>query len=90
MSEHQRHDRHLPSTPKDIFESMIEAANRHDLEAMVTCFAPEYRGELREGAPTGKLCAQSATQMLTLQLLRHYASRGKDIATLETSHRLTP
>ncbi len=36
----------MPSTPKDIFESMIEAANRHDLEAMVTCFAPEYRGEL--------------------------------------------
>jgi ketosteroid isomerase-like protein len=33
-------------TPKETFESMIEAANRHDLEAMVACFAPDYRGEL--------------------------------------------
>jgi limonene-1,2-epoxide hydrolase len=46
MSEQPRQERHFHSTPKDIFESMIEAANRHDLEAMVACFAPEYRGEL--------------------------------------------
>ena len=42
MSEQQRQ----VLTPKEIFESMIEAANRHDLEAMVACFAPDYRGEL--------------------------------------------
>jgi AraC family transcriptional regulator len=47
-------------------------------------------GELREGAPMGRLFAQSATQMLILQLLRHYASWDKVIGTLETSHRLTP
>ena len=46
MSEQQRQETHFPSTPKDIFESMIEAANRHDLEAMVAYFAPDYRGEL--------------------------------------------
>jgi AraC family transcriptional regulator len=46
--------------------------------------------ELRDGAPTGKLFAQSATQMLILQLLRHYACWDKKIATLETAHRLTP
>jgi ketosteroid isomerase-like protein len=44
MSEQQRQETHL--APKEIFESMIEAANRHDLEAMVACFAPDYRGEL--------------------------------------------
>lgn len=46
MSEQQRQEAHLPATPKEIFESMIEAANRHDLEAMVACFAPDYRSEL--------------------------------------------
>ncbi|PWT77225.1 MAG: hypothetical protein C5B60_03080 [Chloroflexi bacterium] len=46
--------------------------------------------ELREGAPTGKLFAESATQMLILHLLRHFASWGKVIGTLDTSHRLTP
>ena len=42
MAEQQKQD----LTPKEIFESMIEATNRHDLEAMVACFAPDYRGEL--------------------------------------------
>jgi AraC family transcriptional regulator len=46
--------------------------------------------ELREGAPLGKLFAQSATQMLILHLLRHYATWGKVIGTLGSSHRLTP
>jgi ketosteroid isomerase-like protein len=31
---------------KKVFESMIAAANRHDLESMVSHFAPDYRGEL--------------------------------------------
>jgi ketosteroid isomerase-like protein len=34
------------TTPKEIFESMVVAANRHDLEAMVSYFAPDYRSEL--------------------------------------------
>ena len=46
MSEQQRPEAHLQATPQEIFESMIEATNRHDLEAMVACFAPDYRGEL--------------------------------------------
>jgi AraC family transcriptional regulator len=45
--------------------------------------------ELQDGAPTGRLFAQSATQMLILQLLRHYTTWGKMTAALETSHRLT-
>jgi AraC family transcriptional regulator len=46
--------------------------------------------ELQEGAPTGRLFAQSATQMLILQLLRYYATWGKVTAALEATHRLTP
>ncbi|GCE07826.1 nuclear transport factor 2 family protein [Dictyobacter aurantiacus] len=46
MSEQQRQNTYIHSKPKEIFESMIEAANRHDLEAMVTYFAPDYRSEL--------------------------------------------
>jgi ketosteroid isomerase-like protein len=42
MTEQQKQD----LTPKEVFESMIEAANRHDLEAMVAWFAPDYHGEL--------------------------------------------
>ena len=30
---------------KVVFERMIQAANRHDLEAMVDCFAPDFRSE---------------------------------------------
>ena len=33
------------SSPKVVFERMIQAANRHDLEAMVACFAPDFRSE---------------------------------------------
>jgi hypothetical protein len=46
MSEQQRQEPHVHATPKAIFESMIEAANRHDLEAMVAYLAPDYRSEL--------------------------------------------
>ncbi len=46
MSEQQRQDTHFHFTPKETFEHMIEAANRHDLEAMVAYFAPDYRAEL--------------------------------------------
>jgi ketosteroid isomerase-like protein len=46
MSEQQQRAIHSDLQPKDVFECMIAAANRHDLEAMVACFAPDYRGEL--------------------------------------------
>ena len=44
-------------TPKEVFEHMIEAANRHDLETMVAYFASDYRAELPftpEGNFTGQ------------------------------------
>ena len=45
MLEEQVQDAQTQSSPKVVFERMIEAANRHDLEAMVACFAPDYRSE---------------------------------------------
>ena len=33
------------SSPKVVFERMIQAANHHDLEAMVACFAQDFRSE---------------------------------------------
>ena len=45
MSQAQGQDAQTNSSPKLIFERMIEAANRHDLEAMVACFAPGFRSE---------------------------------------------
>lgn len=32
-------------SPKEVYERMTQAANRHDLEAMLTYFAPDYRSE---------------------------------------------
>lgn len=46
MSEQQKRDTRNDAAPRDIFVRMIEAANRHDLEAMAACFAPDYRSEL--------------------------------------------
>jgi ketosteroid isomerase-like protein len=45
MSEEQVQDAQTYSSPKVVFERMIQAANRHDLEAMVACFAPDFRSE---------------------------------------------
>jgi len=45
MLEEQVQHAQMQSSPKVIFERMIEAANRHDLEAMVECFAPDFRSE---------------------------------------------
>src|SRR5437660_6803777 len=45
MSVEQAQNAQTQSPPKVVFERMIEAANRHDLEAMVACFAPDYRSE---------------------------------------------
>ena len=45
MSQEHAQDVQTHSSPKGVFERMIQAANRHDLEAMVAFFAPEYRSE---------------------------------------------
>ena len=45
MSVEQVQDAQTHSSPKLAFERMIQAANRHDLDAMVTCFAPDFRSE---------------------------------------------
>jgi hypothetical protein len=45
MLEEQVQDAQTNSSPKLVFERMIRAANRHDLDAMVACFAPDFRSE---------------------------------------------
>src|SRR5215470_7057906 len=45
MSEQQVQDVPTSSSPTLVFERMIQAANRHDLDAMVACFAPDFRSE---------------------------------------------
>ena len=45
MSVEQARDTQTQSSPEAVFERMIQAANRHDLETMVGCFAPDYRSE---------------------------------------------
>jgi len=45
MAHGQLQGAHTPSSPQHVFERMIQAANRHDLEAMVACYAPDYRSE---------------------------------------------
>ena len=45
MSQKQAQDAQTHSSPKLVFERMIQATNRHDLEAMLAFFAPDYRSE---------------------------------------------
>ncbi len=45
MSVEQARNAQTQSSPEVVFERMIQAANRHDLEAMVACFAPNFRSE---------------------------------------------
>lgn len=45
MLEEQIQSAQTHSFPKLVFERMIQALNRHDLDAMVTCFAPDFRSE---------------------------------------------
>jgi hypothetical protein len=45
MSQEQVQDVQTYSSPKVVLERMTQAANRHDLEAMVACFAPDFRSE---------------------------------------------
>lgn len=61
MSEQRRRNKQSSPTPKRIFESMIEAANRHDLEAMAAYFAHDYRGEL-PFSPEGNFIGQAGVR----------------------------
>jgi hypothetical protein len=45
MSVEQAQNAQTQSSPRGVFERMIGAINRHDLEAMVAYFAPDYRSE---------------------------------------------
>lgn len=45
MGEEQVQYAQTHSSPKMVFKRMIQAANRHDLEAMVAFFAPDFRSE---------------------------------------------
>ena len=45
MVEEQVQGAQMRLSPKVVFERMIEAANRHGLEAMLACFAPDFRSE---------------------------------------------
>ncbi len=45
MSQEQIQKAQTYSSPKLVFERMIQALNRHDLDAMVAYFAPDYRSE---------------------------------------------
>ena len=45
MSQEQVQDVQTQSSPKLVFERMIQILNRHDLDAMVACFAPDFRSE---------------------------------------------
>lgn len=45
MSVEQAQNAQTQSSPKVVFERMIQSANRHDLEAMVACFAPDFCSE---------------------------------------------
>ena len=45
MSVEQVKDAQTHSSPKVVFERMISALNRHDLDAMVACYAADFRSE---------------------------------------------
>ena len=45
MLEEQVQDVQTYSSLKAVLERMLQATNRHDLDAMVACFAPDFRSE---------------------------------------------
>ena len=45
MVDEQVQIKQTQSYPQVVFERMIQAANRHDLDAMVACFAQDFRSE---------------------------------------------
>jgi AraC family transcriptional regulator len=67
---------------------LVEQAGFQD--PFLTQVALSLWRELREGAPSGKLFAECAAQMLLLHLLRYYACSGPvAAATREPAHTLT-
>lgn len=54
--------------------TLVERAGFRD--PLLLQLALSVRSELQEGAPGGQLFAQSAAQLITLHLLRHYTSGG--------------
>src|SRR5690242_1300202 len=45
MSQEDVQDVQMHSSATLVFEHMIQTLNRHDLDAMVACFAPDFRSE---------------------------------------------
>lgn len=45
MTQGEHEDPRAQSAPQQVFERMVQAANRHDLEAMVACYTPDYRSD---------------------------------------------
>jgi hypothetical protein len=45
MLDERIQDAQTHSSPKSVLERMLQATNRHDLDAMVACFAPDFRSE---------------------------------------------
>ncbi len=45
MSRERVQEAKTHTSAKAVFERMIEATNRHDLDALVACFADDYRSE---------------------------------------------
>jgi len=45
MSVEQVQEAQTHASPKAVFERMIQAANSHDLDAMVACFAPDFHSK---------------------------------------------
>jgi AraC family transcriptional regulator len=87
----------------DLFARTLEDITGHDpthltlierlgfQDPLLTQIALALWRELQEGAPNSKLYAQSAAQMLTIHLVRHYTSLGEVASkSKESSRRLTP
>lgn len=45
MLEEQVQGTQTQSSPQAVFERMVQASNRHDLDAMVACFTADFRSE---------------------------------------------
>ena len=76
MSQEQGQDIQRYSSPKLVFERMIQATNRHDLEAMVAFFAPDYRSD-QPFHPERNFVGQAGCAE-KLELLFHNNSRYTD------------
>jgi hypothetical protein len=73
------------SSPKALFERMIQAANRHDLDVMVAYFAPDFavssRFTLSEPSLGQQGCGKTGTSFsrrFQIYRLRSWAQRNKE------------